>query len=68
MKAAAAVDFTTLDDTAAAGFDYTATNGTLTFGNGETSKTFDISIISDALGEGEMMEVWSNGLQTWMAY
>ena len=47
------VDFTTLDDTAAASFDYTATSGTLTFGNGETSKTFDIFIISDAFGEGD---------------
>lgn len=38
------VDFTTLDDSAMAGRDYTATSGRLTFGPGETSKAISISL------------------------
>src|SRR5262249_25885524 len=34
------------------GNDYTATSGTLTFGIGETTKTFTISILDDQLVEG----------------
>ena len=45
------VDFATADDTAIAGQDYTATSGTLNFGNGETSKTFQVPITEDATTE-----------------
>ncbi|MEL4896519.1 Calx-beta domain-containing protein, partial [Crocosphaera sp. Alani8] len=38
------VDYATVDDTAIAGSDYTATNGTLTFGPNETSKTFSVAL------------------------
>jgi len=40
-----AVNFTTLDGTAIAGMDYVATNGTLVFTNGQTSKTFMVTVI-----------------------
>ncbi|NOT13417.1 MAG: S8 family serine peptidase [Methylococcaceae bacterium] len=47
----ASVNFSTSDGTASAGTDYTAVSGTLTFGAGETSKTFTIPIINDTLHE-----------------
>src|SRR5439155_20212091 len=40
------VDFATADGTAAAGVDYFATNGVLTFTNGDVSKTFTVTVIS----------------------
>jgi hypothetical protein len=40
------VDFGTANGTAIAGQDYTATQGTLTFGPGETSKTITIPILN----------------------
>lgn len=43
----ATVDFATSNGTAVAGSDYTAVSGTLTFANGETSKSFSIPILSD---------------------
>ena len=46
------VNYATSNGTAAAGSDYTATSGTLTFGVGETSKTFTIAIADDSLVEG----------------
>jgi hypothetical protein len=47
------VDYATADITAAAGQDYGATSGTLTFNDGETSKSFDIPINDDAITEGD---------------
>ncbi|MGB6295513.1 MAG: DUF1194 domain-containing protein [Rivularia sp. (in: cyanobacteria)] len=41
------VDYTTADGTAIAGKDYTATNGTLTFNAGETSKTVTVSVAGE---------------------
>jgi uncharacterized delta-60 repeat protein/uncharacterized repeat protein (TIGR01451 family) len=46
------VDFYTSNNTAIAGLDYVATNGTLFFNTGETSKTFTVTILDDLLGEG----------------
>lgn len=45
------VCYATSNGTAAAGADYTATSGTLTFNDGETSKTFNIPILDDAPDE-----------------
>jgi Calx-beta domain/Domain of unknown function DUF11/Bacterial Ig domain/Domain of unknown function (DUF4214) len=45
------IDYATSNGTATAGADYTAASGTLTFGNGETSKTFNVPILEDALNE-----------------
>jgi parallel beta-helix repeat protein len=46
------VQYTTSNGTAAAGSDYTTASGALTFGTGETSKTFTVLIANDALLEG----------------
>jgi photosystem II stability/assembly factor-like uncharacterized protein len=45
------VDYTTIDGTATAGQDYTSTSGTLTFNGSETSKSFQVPIINDAVTE-----------------
>ncbi len=41
------VDYATSNGTAVAGTDYTAASGTLTFENGETSKTFTVQLAPD---------------------
>lgn len=46
------VHYATADSTARAGEDYAAVSGTLTFGPGETTKTFDVPIIYEPLIEG----------------
>jgi hypothetical protein len=45
------VDYATSNGTASAGSDYTATSGTLTFNQGETSKTLTIPVINDNVFE-----------------
>lgn len=50
---AVTVNYATDDGTAIAGQDYTATNGTLSFGIGEVVKTFDISITNDSTDEAD---------------
>lgn len=46
------VDYATSDGSATAGSDYTATSGTLTFADGETSKTVAIPVTEDTSDEG----------------
>lgn len=46
------VSYATIDGTARAGQDYTATSGTLLFDAGQTSKTVNVSILADSLTEG----------------
>lgn len=45
---AATVDFATANGTASAGSDYAAQSGTLTFADGETSKTITVAVTGDA--------------------
>lgn len=47
------VEYASTDGTASAGQDYAASSGVLNFADGETIKTFDIPILSDALLEPE---------------
>jgi hypothetical protein len=47
------VDYATSDGTAVSGRDYAGTSGTLTFNDGETSKTLTIPIQDDAFAEGD---------------
>ena len=46
------VDYATSDGTAAAGEDYTATSGTLTFAAGDTTKTVSVPIADDTVDDG----------------
>jgi uncharacterized delta-60 repeat protein len=46
-NAVTSVDYATADGTASAGVDYLATRGTLVFTNGETSKTFSVTNLSN---------------------
>jgi len=47
----ATVNFTTADNTAAAGSDYTAVTGTLTFAPGVTSQLITVPVLGDTLNE-----------------
>lgn len=44
---AVSVDYATSDGTATAGSDYTATNGTLEFAEGQTTRTFSVPVTAD---------------------
>ncbi len=51
---AATVDYATADGTATtAGLDYSAASGTLSFADGETSQSFDVTILDDSVYEGD---------------
>ena len=50
---AVGVSYATSNGTAEAGTDYIATNGTLSFASGETSKTVRVSLLANAPVEGE---------------
>jgi len=47
------VDFTTTDGSATAGSDYSSSFGTLNFLDGETTRSFSVSIINDTAVEGD---------------
>ncbi len=47
------VDFNTLDGAALAGVRYVATNGTLSFGSNELSKSFRVNLINDTIFNGD---------------
>ena len=48
---AVTVHYATANGTAAAGSDYTAASGTLTFAPGETSKTITVPVLADSMAE-----------------
>ena len=50
---AASIDFATQDGTAAAGSDYTATSGQVTFAPGETSRSISVPVIGDEITESD---------------
>jgi hypothetical protein len=49
----ATVQFATSDETATAGDDYNAATGTLTFAPGQSLATFTVSVVPDALCDGD---------------
>jgi hypothetical protein len=50
---AVSVDYATSDGSATAGSDYTADAATLSFADGETSQSFSVAILDDAVYEGD---------------
>src|SRR5262249_54109753 len=52
LNGSTTVDYATADGTAVAGDDYVSTNGTLTFGPGEATKSITVTLISDNMQEG----------------
>jgi len=61
MAGGVTVNYATSNGTATAGSDYTAASGTLTFGAGETTKTFTVSITPDASAEANETVVLTLG-------
>ena len=53
IRGVISVDYTAVNVTAVAGQDYVQTSGSLSFADGETSKSFQVPIINDVLGEGD---------------
>ncbi len=53
LSSTVSVDYSASDGTATAGADYSAATGTLTFAPGVTTATFSVSIIGDAVTEGD---------------
>jgi chitinase len=51
------VDYATSDGTAAAGVDYAATSGTLTFAPGETTKTIDVTVTGESVSPTETLNL-----------
>ncbi|BAU50048.1 peptidase S8 [Sulfurifustis variabilis] len=47
------VDYATADGTATAGADYVAASGTLIFGDGETTRSFVVTLLDDGAHEGD---------------
>lgn len=58
------VDYATADDTAVAGQDYQASAGTLTFLDGEASRTFMVAVLDDAVHENDEALVLTLGNPT----
>ncbi|MFO0800037.1 MAG: Calx-beta domain-containing protein [Gemmataceae bacterium] len=58
------VPYATADGTAAAGADYTAASGTLTFAPGETSKTVSVALLNDTRDEPDETFVLNLGTPT----
>jgi hypothetical protein len=52
VSGSTSVNYATSDGTAVAGSDYTATNGTVTFNPGETTKNITIAMLDDSVYEG----------------
>lgn len=53
LSNAGTIDYATSDGTATASLDYISTTGTLNFAEGETFKTFSVSIVDDNISEGD---------------
>ena len=51
-KGSVAVNYAVAGGTAVSGTDYTGDSGTLTFGDGETSRTFVVTMVNDTASEG----------------
>ena len=49
---AVTVNYATANGTATAGADYTATSGTLSFADGQASRTISVPVLEDTLVEG----------------